>query len=1167
MNTNNRKHVSLLVVLAMLLVYAVPFSIGAYADDDVELAAVDTSLGLTTISENYTFIASDFIPKATAVSPAQNYDGNKVCILSKSVNKSATATIGSRENLDYVVGTKASNNYMVFNVAAGATVKVYGLNTGGSAERYFTAGQTKGARDIAVSDIFSGGSTNVFTFEISSDTTVYITSYEVKGTAGTITEGTDSGGDMAIAGFTVEFEGLPSVTDTPTEKPTDTPTEKPTDTPTEKPTDTPTEKPTDTPTEKPTAAPTAGPELSPDEQAVRADADGLKLNTIRQTAIYADIDLDMKGANGSTITWESSDPRYIDIQTISSINRNYTGVVTRPKADECADGKGVPVTLTATLKKGAAVYTKEFDVSVRTWNPNVYYNDFQTDVGQPEEGTYKVITDDVSAANGRETFRGIRVDTLKESRCFKNFNHHDKDTPANFDKRVMSTEAGGANYGRPADTDSDDEENFAFYFSEYNAYGGSTTYTTLWINLIDQATGQAPSGIVMMSMDIYVIDGGNKLNLGLANSSPSQMCRFLLSNGSTTFKGYPAAGYLRTFSNEAPINFMGGTSGYRHPTGKWIKAIMFANSDTHKWDLYYDGMQICSGHDFRNAEDFVSNIEFTMDRGTSGGAYLIDNIYVENLTEDYADTYWDALMINSLPYSEEQDQYTATVPFMLQYQGTDGLAGNAIKWSSSDSSALSISTQRIAVEKLADFGYTEEQIANLKAKGYDDVSVTIAKPSENLTADKIVNLTAKMETGDELKVKTFNVLVKQGGAADGSDQAKARADANAISCITNGQTITNNVILDTKGEINGSVITWKSSNSKVISESGIVTRPSAAAASVTLTATVKYGDAVEYKSFNVTVSPKSTSSSGGGGGGGGGGSSSGASGSGIAPSQINTPIVPTSTPSDAQGSASTPRPADVPAFDDLDQAEWARDAVEYLFYKDVVNGYGDGRYGVNDDVTREQFVRMLMTALNIKLPETDNSKFSDVSDNEWYTNYVNGAYELGIVSGISDNEFGVGQPISRQDMAVMCMRALDKVTQSPEIVEEPEATEEPETTEEPEATEEPEITEEPEATEEPETTEKPEATEEPETTEEPEVTEEPETTETPEETMSPAEILGNLTFGDKDEISEYALAAIAKMVKAGYLSGDDNGNFAPKKSSTRAETAVVIYRILIQEDI
>ena len=67
--------------------------------------------------------------------------------------------------------------------------------------------------------------------------------------------------------------------------------------------------------------------------------------------------------------------------------------------------------------------------------------------------------------------------------------------------------------------------------------------------------------------------------------------------------------------------------------------------------------------------------------------------------------------------------------------------------------------------------------------------------------------------------------------------------------------------------------------------------------------------------------------------------------------------------------------------------------------------------------------------------------------------------------------------------------------------------------------------------------------------------------------MSPAEILGNLTFGDKDEISEYALAAIAKMVKAGYLSGDDNGNFAPKKSSTRAETAVVIYRILIQEDI
>jgi hypothetical protein len=37
------------------------------------------------------------------------------------------------------------------------------------------------------------------------------------------------------------------------------------------------------------------------------------------------------------------------------------------------------------------------------------------------------------------------------------------------------------------------------------------------------------------------------------------------------------------------------------------------------------------------------------------------------------------------------------------------------------------------------------------------------------------------------------------------------------------------------------------------------------------------------------------------------------------------------------------------------------------------------------------------------------------------------------------------------------------------------------------------------------------------------------------------------------------------MAEMGYLKGDENGKFAPKKSLTRAETAVVLYRILTQE--
>ena len=51
-------------------------------------------------------------------------------------------------------------------------------------------------------------------------------------------------------------------------------------------------------------------------------------------------------------------------------------------------------------------------------------------------------------------------------------------------------------------------------------------------------------------------------------------------------------------------------------------------------------------------------------------------------------------------------------------------------------------------------------------------------------------------------------------------------------------------------------------------------------------------------------------------------------------------------------------------------------------------------------------------------------------------------------------------------------------------------------------------------------------------------------------------------FPDANEISEYAREAVAAMVENGYLSGFDTGEFKPKGIATRAETAVLLDRIL-----
>ncbi|MGN0107624.1 MAG: immunoglobulin-like domain-containing protein [Hominilimicola sp.] len=49
-------------------------------------------------------------------------------------------------------------------------------------------------------------------------------------------------------------------------------------------------------------------------------------------------------------------------------------------------------------------------------------------------------------------------------------------------------------------------------------------------------------------------------------------------------------------------------------------------------------------------------------------------------------------------------------------------------------------------------------------------------------------------------------------------------------------------------------------------------------------------------------------------------------------------------------------------------------------------------------------------------------------------------------------------------------------------------------------------------------------------------------------------------FNDKNDIADYAYESVSKMVGAGYISGD-GGNLNPKNNTTRAETAVFLYRI------
>ena len=75
-----------------------------------------------------------------------------------------------------------------------------------------------------------------------------------------------------------------------------------------------------------------------------------------------------------------------------------------------------------------------------------------------------------------------------------------------------------------------------------------------------------------------------------------------------------------------------------------------------------------------------------------------------------------------------------------------------------------------------------------------------------------------------------------------------------------------------------------------------------------------------------------------------------------------------------------------------------------------------------------------MKVFKIENKET-TANFSDVKKNEWYYKTVATAYEMGIVNGYTDGRFGIGDNISRADMAVMVCRVLDIMGKAPAVEE------------------------------------------------------------------------------------------------------------------------------------
>jgi len=110
-------------------------------------------------------------------------------------------------------------------------------------------------------------------------------------------------------------------------------------------------------------------------------------------------------------------------------------------------------------------------------------------------------------------------------------------------------------------------------------------------------------------------------------------------------------------------------------------------------------------------------------------------------------------------------------------------------------------------------------------------------------------------------------------------------------------------------------------------------------------------------------------------------------------------------------------------FDDIDGVQWASEAIYALADKGIINGVSQKSFCPDENVTREQFAKILVTAMKLENEEIGNM-FYDVPQDAWYCKYVNIAGKYGIVKGIGNGLFGTGQSVTREDMCVMLCNAL-----------------------------------------------------------------------------------------------------------------------------------------------
>ncbi|TXC75604.1 S-layer homology domain-containing protein, partial [Metabacillus litoralis] len=107
------------------------------------------------------------------------------------------------------------------------------------------------------------------------------------------------------------------------------------------------------------------------------------------------------------------------------------------------------------------------------------------------------------------------------------------------------------------------------------------------------------------------------------------------------------------------------------------------------------------------------------------------------------------------------------------------------------------------------------------------------------------------------------------------------------------------------------------------------------------------------------------------------------------------------------------------------EGSYAKDAILELVEKGIISGDANGDFNVTGKITRQDFASVLAKSLELDSSNSSvTATFSDVPVDHYSYAYVEAAVKAGLISGTGEGNFGFNTNLTREDMATIFVKAL-----------------------------------------------------------------------------------------------------------------------------------------------